>query len=64
MFEKLYKKYKLLIMDEYGSISRHYYNDYDELEYDANMCPFSGNVIRVKALKRTGPKWKLLFTMR
>ena len=57
--------YRLVIHKRDGSVSKHYYPDYDTLEYNAVFCQFSPNIVKAFGQKfnilRLG--YKTLFTI-
>jgi hypothetical protein len=55
--------YWLVIVKKDGDISEHYYDDYEELDYNAVLCQFSSNILKVTAQKDTLLGWKTLFTI-
>ena len=54
-------KYCLKITKKDGSVSKHYYSSYDELDYNATFCQFSSNIISAIGLELGLFKDKLLF---
>lgn len=57
------ERYRLVIVKKDGDISKHYFDDYEELEYNAVFCPFSSNILKVTAQEDTLLGWKTLFTI-
>lgn len=56
--------YRLVIYKKDGSISKHYYDDYDSLDEDAIYCEFSSNITKAIGQKWNLFKgWKNLFTI-
>lgn len=56
--------YRLVIYKKDGSISKHYYDDYDSLDYNATYCQFSSNITKAIGQKWNLFKgWKNLFTI-
>ena len=53
--------YRLVISTQYGLTRKHYYLDYETLEYDATFCRFSPNISTAVAEKLTLTGWKRLF---
>lgn len=54
--------YRLLITKRTGVTFKHYYFNYDNLEYDRSFCKFGQNVRTVVGQKLTLFGWKTLFT--
>ena len=44
-------KYCLKITKKDGSVSKHYYSSYDELDYNATFCQFSSNIVSAIGLE-------------
>jgi hypothetical protein len=57
----MFKNYCLLILKRNGETSRHYYEDYDSMDYDATMCQFSLNVAKARGMRCGSRGWKTLF---
>jgi hypothetical protein len=56
-------KYCLKITKKDGSVSKHYFSSYDELEYNAIFCRFSTNIVSAIGLKIGLLKDEILFTI-
>lgn len=56
-------EYRLLIFKKDGTISKHYFSDYDSLDYNAVFCQFSTNIIKAIGQKAKLFGWKTLFTI-
>ena len=54
--------YRLVIYKKNGSVSKHYFNDYDSLDYNSGFCPFSHNIVKAVGQKLTLCGYKTLFT--
>ena len=54
-------KYRLRITRKDGTVSEHYYDDYDDLDYNATFCEFSSNIVHAEGLQLTIFGWKELF---
>lgn len=55
--------YRLVIVTKGGDISEHYFDDYEELEYNAVFCHFSSNILKATGQEDTLLGWKTLFTI-
>jgi len=55
--------YLLLIKKKDGTVSKHYYDTYDELDYNATMCQFSTNIVSAEGYEVAGIFHKRLFTI-
>lgn len=55
--------YRLVISTQYGFSRKHYYLDYETVEYNATFCRFSPNISTVVAEKLTLTGWKTLFNI-
>ena len=55
--------YRLVITTKYGLTEEHYYEDYEDLDYNATFCQFSPNIASAIGQKRTLFGWKNLFTI-
>lgn len=53
--------YCLKITKKDGSVSKHYYSSYEELDYNATFCQFSSNIVSAIGLELGLFKDKLLF---
>ena len=51
----------LKITKKDGSVSKHYYSSYEELDYNATFCQFSSNIVSAIGLELGLFKDKLLF---
>lgn len=58
-------EYRLVIHKKNGSVSKHYYGDYDTMEYNAVFCQFSHNIVKAFGQKFSIFKlgYKTLFTI-
>lgn len=56
-------EYRLVIIKKDGDISKHYYADYDTLDYNAIYCQFSPNIIKAMGQRETLFGWETLFTI-
>lgn len=54
-------KYCLRITKKDGTISKHYFSDYDSLDYNATFCQFSTNIVHAEGLVLNFWGWKELF---
>lgn len=54
--------YRLLISKRTGVTFKHYYFNYDNLEYYRSLCKFGQNIGTVVGQKLTLFGWKTLFT--
>lgn len=54
-------RYCLRITRKDGTVSKHYYDDYDDLDYNATFCQFSTNILHAEGLERKFFKWNELF---
>ena len=54
--------YRLVIYKKDGSVSTHYYPDYDTLDYNAVFCCFSPNIVKAVGQKFSWFRYKTLFT--
>lgn len=54
--------YRLVIHKKDGYVSKHYFPDYETLEYNAEFCPFSHNIVKAVGQKLTFFGYKTLFT--
>lgn len=55
--------YRLVIVRKDGDISKHHFDNYEELDYSSVLCQFSSNILKVTAQKDTLLGWKTLFTI-
>lgn len=55
--------FRLIVITVDGSKREHYYEDYDELEYNATFCQFSPNVVKAYGQEWFCSGWKTLFTL-
>ena len=55
--------FRLIVITVDGSKRVHYYEDFDELEYNATFCQFSPNVIKAHGQEWFFSGWKTLFTI-
>lgn len=57
--------YRLVIYKKDGSVSKHYYEDYDTMEYNSVFCQFSPNIVKALGQKFSIFKlgYKTLFTI-
>jgi hypothetical protein len=55
--------FRLVITTMYGLKRKHYYDNYDEMDYNATFCRFSPNVSNVIGQKLTIFGWKTIFTI-
>lgn len=55
------KTYCLRITKKSGQVTKHYYETYDDLEYNAAFCQFSPNIAHAEGLELTLLGWKELF---
>lgn len=56
-------EYRLVIYRKDGEVSKHYFSDYDSLDYNAVFCQFSSNITRAVGQKAVLFGWKTLFTI-
>ena len=56
-------KYCLRITRKDGTVSKHYFSDYEELDYNATFCQFSTNILKAEGLKLGLFKNEVLFTI-
>lgn len=56
-------EYRLVIYKKDGTISKHYYSDYETLDYNATFCQFSTNIVKAIAQKAKLFGWTNLFTI-
>ena len=54
-------EYCLKITKKDGSVSNHYFNSYEELDYNATYCQFSTNIAKAIGLKVGLSKDEILF---
>ena len=55
--------YRLVVTTIYGLTKKHYYGDYEDLDYNATFCQFSPNIEKAVGQKLTLFGWKNLFTI-
>jgi len=55
--------YRLVVTTKYGLKKKHYYDNYDDLDYNATFCKFSPNIVNAVGQKLTIFGWKNLFTV-
>lgn len=55
--------YCLKITRKDGSVSKHYYETYEELDYNATFCQFSANIAHAEGLKFSLLGWKEIFNI-
>ena len=55
--------YRLLIKKKDGDVSKHLFDTYDELDYNAVFCRFSSNIVYAAGQEETLMGWKTLFTI-
>ena len=56
-------QYLLLITRKDGTVSKHYYDTYEDLDYNATFCRFSTNIYRAEGYKLGFLSKKKLFTI-
>ena len=55
--------FRLIVITVDGSKREHYFENFDELEYNATFCQFSPNIVKAYGEKRSFLGWKTLFTI-
>lgn len=55
--------YRLVIYTKFGRVSKHYYPDYETLDYNAAFVQFSHNVIKAFGQELRFFRWRTLFTI-
>lgn len=55
--------FRLVIFKKDGSNSEHSYDDYETMDYNAVLCRFSTNIVKVLAQECTLTGWKTLYTI-
>lgn len=53
--------YRLVVITKSGNVSKHYFDDYDSLDYNATFCQFSPNIVKAIGQKANVLSWKTLF---
>ena len=55
--------YRLIVITKSGTVSKHYFEDYDSLDYNATFCQFSSNISKAIGQQANVLEWKTLFTI-
>lgn len=55
--------YRLVVVTKSGSVNKHYFDDYDSLDYNATFCQFSSNIVKAIGQKANLLSWKTLFVI-
>jgi hypothetical protein len=55
--------YRLVVTTKSGNVTKHFYEDYDDLDYNATFCQFSPNILKAVGQKLTFSGWIDLFTI-
>ena len=53
----------LITLTQDGETHRHYYDTYEDLDYNATFCQFSPNIYSATALVMGQYGWKVAFTI-
>lgn len=56
-------RFCLITLTQDGITRRHYYDTYEDLDYNATYCQFSRNIFKAKGMELIGRKWVCLFTI-
>ena len=56
-------RFCLITLTQSGITRRHYYDTYEDMDYNATYCEFSNNIFKSKGMELIGRKWVCLFTI-
>lgn len=55
--------YRLVVATKSGNVNKHYFDDYDSLDYNATFCQFSSNIVKAIGQKANLLSWETLFVI-